>query len=122
MKIQKARKKLHENLTQTRRRDPYRLELDTSGSRAVTPRNDDIADKIITYYDNGEKFERDEKKKGFSSVPNKGIAPPMKNFHRTIQKNPSSQNLYKNIVTDAVFEKKFKMFVEKSLHTITDIR
>lgn len=36
--------------------------------------------------------------------------------------NQNINQLKKNILTDSMFEKKFELFVEKSLHTISDIR
>lgn len=36
--------------------------------------------------------------------------------------NKNLNNYNKNVLTDSMFEKKFQLFVEKSLHIISDIR
>ncbi|XP_018561085.1 uncharacterized protein LOC108903404 [Anoplophora glabripennis] len=118
-KIQNARK----NLTQTGKNVTYKLDLGMGDSCEVTPRNRD--DNIITYYDSGEKFAgvgEMKEKEDSSSIPDKLKVPSVSNSERDFEKIPSSLCSYRNIVTDSIFEKKFRTFIEKSLHTITDIR
>lgn len=57
---------------------------------------------------------------------------PKKNVHQRVGSNLTNSSVldgtkksiqnFKNVLTDSMFEKKFQIFVEKSLHTISDIR
>lgn len=112
---------MHENLTQTRRTDPYRI--DATASCASTPRNDELTGQITTYYDGNERFEEDDNEtKNLLAVPRKRTVPSVRSSHRIVQKGPSSLNSQMTIVTDTIFQKKFKIFAEKSLNAISDIR
>ncbi|XP_074034689.1 uncharacterized protein isoform X2 [Leptinotarsa decemlineata] len=101
LKIKNARRELQEKVMQEKTADAYNLDIDDD-SCTVTPVN--------TFRNRTrEAFVDQRMNKTHSSVSQKFV---------TISKCASQ----KNIMSESVFERKFKIFVEKSLHTISDIR
>ncbi|KAG5895904.1 hypothetical protein JTB14_000516 [Gonioctena quinquepunctata] len=96
LKIKNERKKLHEKLTRTNRREDIDIDVGIGDACSLTPTN--------TF-------------KGRNRVKNKSLHAISE---RTI--NASTCASQKSIMSESIFEKKFKIFVEKSLHTISDIR
>nr|XP_023027196.1 uncharacterized protein LOC111515195 [Leptinotarsa decemlineata] len=101
LKIKNARRELQEKVMQEKTADAYNLDIDDD-SCTVTPVN--------TFRNRTRQAFVDQRmNKTHSSVSQKFV---------TISKCASQ----KNIMSESVFERKFKIFVEKSLHTISDIR
>ncbi|KAJ8959048.1 hypothetical protein NQ318_022303 [Aromia moschata] len=119
MEMKNTRKKLHKKLTQTKEDNAYHFEVGIGDSSSVSPRSN--RDKRSVVFED-EKCQKTEpikpsrakpKHKSVVTVPSKKLLP---------SKASSSHHAQKPLVTDSVFERKFKTFVEKSLHTINDIR
>ncbi|KAJ8983946.1 hypothetical protein NQ317_008648 [Molorchus minor] len=121
VEFKNIRKKLHKKLTQTKEDSSFHIEMCIGDSSSVSPRSARGKRSVIfedeclqSHIEPPKEVKGKPKHRSVTTIPSKRVVPS--------NSAPVNNAYNKSVISDSVFEKKFKMFVEKSLHTITDIR